>query len=85
MSNLAITDKYYKEAVKDLNEVIFHDKDLWYSYIINLPIYLQVVYTIITFHILMKPKHRYVEISAITRYHWLTSFRASSSSVSLII
>lgn len=50
MNNQAITDKYYKEVVKDLNEVILHDRDLWYSYIINLPIHLQVVYTIITFH-----------------------------------
>lgn len=45
-----ITDKYYKEAVKGLNEVILQDKDLWYSYVINLPVHLQVTYTTIVFH-----------------------------------
>ncbi len=45
-----ITDKYYKEAVAGLNEVILQDKDLWYSYVINLPIKLQIVYTTIIFH-----------------------------------
>lgn len=48
--NQEITDKYYKEAVKDLNDVVLQDKDLWYSYILHLPIHLQVTYTIIVFH-----------------------------------
>lgn len=41
MRNEEITDKYYKEAVKGLNEVILEDKDLWYSYVINLPLHLK--------------------------------------------
>jgi hypothetical protein len=50
MRNEEITDKYYKEAVTGLNETILNDKDLWYSYVINLPLYLQIVYTIVVFH-----------------------------------
>jgi len=50
MKNQEITDRYYKEAVKGLNEVILHDKNLWYSHVTYLPIHLQVVYTIIVFH-----------------------------------
>lgn len=50
MRNEEITDKYYKEAVTGLNEIILNDKDLWYSYVINLPLHLQIVYTIVVFH-----------------------------------
>jgi len=50
MRNEEITDKYYKEAVTRLNEIILNDKDLWYSYVINLPLHLQIVYTIVVFH-----------------------------------
>lgn len=50
MRNEEITDKYYKEAVAGLNETILKDKDLWYSYIINLPLHLQIIYTIVVFH-----------------------------------
>ncbi|MGS2765243.1 DMP19 family protein [Sinomicrobium sp. M5D2P9] len=50
MRNGEITDKYYKEVVTGLNETILNDKDLWYSYVINLPLHLQIVYTIVVFH-----------------------------------
>jgi hypothetical protein len=50
MRNKEITDKYYKEAVTGLNETILNDKDLWYSYVINLALHLQIVYTIVVFH-----------------------------------
>jgi hypothetical protein len=50
MRNEEITDKYYKEAVTGLNETILNDIDLWYSYVINLPPHLQIVYTIVVFH-----------------------------------
>lgn len=50
MRNEEITDKYYKEAVTELNETILNDKDLWYSYVINLRLHLQIVYTIVVFH-----------------------------------
>jgi hypothetical protein len=43
MTNQEKIDKYYKEVVKDLNETILQDKELWYSYVIHLPIHLQVV------------------------------------------
>lgn len=43
-------DRYFKEAVKDLNEVILHDKDLWYTYVINLSQHLKVAYTTVVFH-----------------------------------
>jgi hypothetical protein len=41
--------KTFEEAVSGLNEVIFADKDLWYSYVLNLPKHLQVTYTVIVF------------------------------------
>jgi hypothetical protein len=50
MKNQEIIDNYYKEAVKGLNDLILQDKDLWYSYVINLPKNLQVVYTIAILH-----------------------------------
>lgn len=50
MRNEETIDKCYKEAVKGLNEITLQDKDLWYSYVINLPLHLQVAYTIIVFH-----------------------------------
>lgn len=50
MRNEEITNKYYKEAVSGLNETILNNKDLWYSYIINLPLQLQIVYTIVVFN-----------------------------------
>lgn len=50
MRNEEITDKYYKEAVTGLNETILNDKDFWYNYVVNLPLHLQVVYTIVVFH-----------------------------------
>lgn len=50
MRNEEITDKHYKEAVTGLNNTILNDKDLWYSYVINLPLHLQIVYTIVVFH-----------------------------------
>jgi len=50
MRNEEITDKHYKEAVTGLNETILNDIDLWYSYVINLPPHLQIVYTIVVFH-----------------------------------
>lgn len=50
MKNEEITDDYYKKAVKDLNETILEDKDLWYSHIINLPEPLEITYTVVVFH-----------------------------------
>ncbi len=50
MKNIEIINSYFKEAVDGLNEGILHDKDLWYSYVINLPIRLQIVYVIVVFH-----------------------------------
>lgn len=50
MKNEEIIEKYYKEAVAGLNEAILNDKDLWYSYVANLPVHLQVVYTAVIFN-----------------------------------
>ena len=50
MENEKIIDKYYQEAVKGLNEIVFQDKDLWYSYVIHLDSNVQVVYNVIVFH-----------------------------------
>lgn len=50
MKNEEIIEKYYKEAVSGLNEIVLNDKDLWYNYVINLPINLQTVYTTVVFH-----------------------------------
>lgn len=49
MKNEEITDSYYKKAVEGLEESTLQDKDLWYSYILNLPKHLQVTYTVIIF------------------------------------
>lgn len=45
-----IIDNYFKEAVKGLSTPVLKDKEAWYNYVINLPIHLQVVYTVIVFH-----------------------------------
>jgi Domain of unknown function (DUF4375) len=50
MKNDEITDRFYKESVKGLNEFILKDKNLWYTYVSHLPLQLQVIYTIIVFH-----------------------------------
>jgi len=50
MRNEDIIYEFYKESIEGLNGLILNDKDLWYSYVVNLPLNLQVVYTIIIFH-----------------------------------
>lgn len=50
MTNQEIINNYYKEAVIGITESILLDKDLWYSYIINLPQHLSVTYTVVIFH-----------------------------------
>ncbi|HEY1113020.1 MAG TPA: DUF4375 domain-containing protein [Chitinophagaceae bacterium] len=50
MENKETIEDNYKRAVAGLNAIVLNDKDLWYSYIINLPTHLQVTYTIIVFH-----------------------------------
>ncbi len=49
MKNKEIIDGYYKKAVEELREAALQDKDVWYSHILNLPMHLQVTYTIIIF------------------------------------
>ncbi len=46
----SIIDNYYKQAVKSLTEAILNDENKWYNSIMNLPLHLQVVYTIANFH-----------------------------------
>lgn len=46
MNNTEIINKYYKKATKELTETIILDKDLWFKYVLGLPIQQQVVYTI---------------------------------------
>ena len=50
MERNEIIKSSYAEAVKGLNKAVLNEKDLWYSYVINLPIRLQVVYTVVVFH-----------------------------------
>jgi hypothetical protein len=50
MENSKIADNYYKEAVRELNENTLLESNIWYSYVIHLPEYLQVIYTIATLH-----------------------------------
>jgi len=47
MNKEELVNKNSSKAVRDLNSEILKDKNLWYSYIINLPIKLQTVYTIV--------------------------------------
>ena len=50
MKNRKLIDIYYKESVKALDKTILNDRDAWYHHIIQLPVHLQVVYTISNFH-----------------------------------
>lgn len=45
-----IVEKYYYEAVKGIDEAVLKDNNVWYQYILNLPIAQQIVYTIVLFH-----------------------------------
>ena len=47
MNKEELVNKNSSKAVRDLNSEILKDKNLWYSYIINLPIKLQAVYTVV--------------------------------------
>ena len=49
-NNQDLIARYYATAAEELNETILADKDLWYSYIVNLPEHLHIVYTIVVFH-----------------------------------
>jgi hypothetical protein len=50
MNTEATIDKYYKESVNGLDESLMANSVSWYKYVVNLPIHLQVVYTIIVFN-----------------------------------
>lgn len=50
MKNQEITSKYYKEAVKGIDEDLLQDMNRWYDYVVNLSEKLQVVYTVILFN-----------------------------------
>lgn len=50
MSNNENISQYYRDAVAGLNEKILNDSELWYSYVLNLPKHLQIVYTIVVLH-----------------------------------
>ena len=50
MENLELIDASYSEAVKELTEDMLKDETKWYKYVMSLPEYLQVVYTVIIFH-----------------------------------
>jgi len=44
-----INDKF-KESVKGLDERVIANQDDWYAYVMNLPIQLRIVYTIVILH-----------------------------------
>ncbi|MCD6067054.1 MAG: hypothetical protein K0S33_1880 [Bacteroidetes bacterium] len=46
MTKKELIDNYYKNAVKGLTEEILQDKDLWYSYVLNLPFQERIVYLV---------------------------------------
>lgn len=50
MTNSEKISLYYKEAVSGLTEEVLEDNELWYRYVLHLPIRLQIVYTISVLH-----------------------------------
>ena len=50
MSHEELINKKFKESVQGIDERILSNQDEWYAYVINLPVHLRIVYTIVILH-----------------------------------